>query len=46
MNKKTVIVLVAAVVVVIIAVFRIFGMQTEGENEVVGVFIFAHFCFR
>lgn len=37
MNKKTVIVLVAAVVVVIIAVFRIFGMQTEGENEVENV---------
>ena len=37
MNKKTVIVLVAAVVVLIIAVFRIFGMQTEGENEVENV---------
>ena len=37
MNKKTVIVLVAAVVVVIIAVFRIFGMQTEGENQVENV---------
>ena len=37
MNKKTVIVLVAAVVGVIIAVFRIFGMQTEGENEVENV---------
>ena len=37
MNKKTVIVLVAAVIVVIIAVFRIFGMQTEGENEVENV---------
>lgn len=37
MNKKTVIVLVAAVVVVIITVFRIFGMQTEGENEVENV---------
>ena len=37
MNKKTVIVLVAAVVVLIIAVFRIFGMQAEGENEVENV---------
>ena len=37
MNKKTVIVLVAAVAVLIIAVFRIFGMQTEGENEVENV---------
>ena len=37
MKKKTVIVLVAAVVVLIIAVFRIFGMQTEGENEVENV---------
>ena len=40
MNKKTVIVLVAAVVVLIIAVFRIFGMQTEGENEVENVVSF------
>ena len=34
MNKKIVIALIAALVVVIIGVFRVFGMQMEGEDEV------------